>query len=258
MKPKDPISRGGGAALVFGGTGGLGSAICLRLAETFPSVFFTYRSRQAGAESLKKELAARSAVEYAQVDLRDPRAIQAAFDQAVALFGAVDAVVFASGVKIDQPFVSQITPDQWREVIECELMGFTYVVGSALPIFRKQGRGALVNVGTFATRWFPPGDALSAVPKAGTEMLCRAVAREEGRHGVRANTVAPGIIDAGLGAHMMQTLFSEEVWTQQRTRVPLRRFGQAEDVANAVAFLASDQSGYITGVTLVVDGGLHL
>jgi NAD(P)-dependent dehydrogenase (short-subunit alcohol dehydrogenase family) len=89
-------------------------------------------------------------------------------------------------------------------------------------------------------------------------MLCRAVAREEGRYGIRANVVAPGIINAGLGEQFQQQLFSPEVWEGQRKRVPLRRFGEAEEIAEAVAFLASRRSAYITGQTLIVDGGLRL
>ena len=89
-------------------------------------------------------------------------------------------------------------------------------------------------------------------------MLTRAVAREEGRYGIRANTVAPGIIDAGLGRSVQDKVFTPEIWEEQRRRVPLRRFGLASEVANAVAFLASSRSSYISGQTLAVDGGLHI
>lgn len=252
------VSRSDGAAFVFGGSGALGGAICRRLARDFSGVFFSYRSNTAAAEALGAELAASCDADHAPVDVRDPVTIEAALRRAESRFGAIDAVVFASGVNIDQPFVSEITAAQWREVIESELLGFANVVGAVLPLFRTQRRGTFVNVGTFATHAYPPGDALSAVPKAGNEMLCRAVAREEGRYGIRANTVAPGIIEAGLGAKLIGNLFSEEIWEQQRKRVALRRFGRADDIADAVAFLASDQSRYVTGVTLVVDGGLHL
>jgi NAD(P)-dependent dehydrogenase (short-subunit alcohol dehydrogenase family) len=115
-----------------------------------------------------------------------------------------------------------------------------------------------LSVVSVATRAYPPGDALSAVPKAGIEMLGRAIAKEEGRYGIRANMVAPGIIDAGLGAAFLKNLYSPEIWETQRKRVALQRFGAAEEVAEAVAFLASDASRYITGQTLIVDGGFSL
>jgi len=243
---------------VLGGNGGLGSAICRRLAKDFDALFFSYRSNVDRASALMSELAADCKVECGFVDVRDPAGVSAALGDAIGRFGSVNAIVFAAGANIAQPFVSQIGKAEWREVIEAELVGFINVVQAAIPMFRRQGGGVLVNVGTFATHRYPPGDALSAVPKAGTEMLCRAVAREEGRYGIRANTVAPGIIQAGLGAKLIESEFSKDVWEEQRKRVALRRFGVAEDVANAVAFLVSTQSAYITGTTLIVDGGLHL
>jgi len=244
--------------LVVGGNGGLGSAICRRLAKDFDGLFFSYRSNVDRASALMSELATDCHVACGPVDVRDPAGVSGAFGDAVGRFGSVNAIVFAAGANIAQPFVSEIRQSDWRAVIDAELVGFINVVEAAIPIFRRQGAGALVNVGTFATHRYPPGDALSAVPKAGTEMLCKAVAREEGRYGIRANTVAPGIIQAGLGARLIESEFSKEVWEGQRKRVPLRRFGLAEDVANAVAFLVSPQSAYITGTTLIVDGGLHL
>ena len=167
-------------------------------------------------------------------------------------------MVFASGVDIAQPFVSQISEEQWREVIEIELVGFTRIVSATLPYFRAQGFGNFVTVVSVANYCFPPGDALSSVPKAGMEALGRAIAKEEGRYGIRANMVAPGIIDAGLGAEFLTSLYSPEIWETQRKRIALQRFGSGEDIAEAVAFLASAKAQYMTGQTLIVDGGFSL
>jgi NAD(P)-dependent dehydrogenase (short-subunit alcohol dehydrogenase family) len=247
-----------GVACVFGGSGGLGGAVCRCLASEWSSVAFTYRSRRESAETLERELSARCRTAAIHADLRDEESVGSALRTARERFGAVDSVIFATGANILQPYVSEISAQQWEEVVQIELIGFTRVVRAALPLMRAQGGGTIVAIGSFATYSFPPGDALSAVPKAAIEMLCRAVAREEGRYGIRANVVAPGIINAGLGEQFQQQLFAPEVWEGQRKRVPLRRFGEAEEVAEAVAFLASKRSAYITGQTLVVDGGLRV
>ncbi len=246
-----------GAVLVFGGSGGLGQAICARLAEEWPAVAFTYRGSAERAASLQAELAPRCEVLSIRCDVRQDADVQAAFAQADALAGGVTGVVFTAGADILQPFVSQMGQDLWESVIETELLGFIRVVRLALPVLRRRG-GVLVSVGSFATLRFPPGDAISAVPKAGIEMLTRAVAREEGRYGIRANTVAPGVIDAGLGRTVQDKVFTPQVWEDQKRRVPLQRFGEASEVAEAVAFLASPRASYISGQTIAVDGGLHI
>jgi len=248
-----------GAAFVVGGTGGLGSAICRRLSTEWENIAIGYRS------SREKALAVAASLQHGAdqalpvpCDLSDRETIDSGIRATVERFGAIGTMVFASGVEIPQPFVSQITEDQWREVIEVELIGFTRIVSAALPHFRAQGFGNFVAVVSVANYCFPPGDALSSVPKAGMEALGRAIAKEEGRYGIRANMVAPGIIDAGLGADFLTSLYTPEIWEAQRRRIALQRFGSGEDIAEAVAFLASDKAEYVTGQTLIVDGGFSL
>lgn len=255
----DPNSKNRGAAFVAGGSGGLGSAICRLLAREWQAVHFTYHSNRESAENLQKDIAAGSGVaSYSAMDITDSSSIRKALDEGVSRYGTLGTVVFASGAHIEQPFVSQINTDQWQSVIEIELMGFTRLVQEVIPLFRRQDGGNLVSVVSFAAYHFPPGDALSAVPKAGIEVLCRAIAKEEGRYGIRANSVAPGIINTGLGGEFQKTLFTPEIWEGQRKRVPLKRFGEGDEIAEAVAFLASGRSSYITGQTIIVDGGMCL
>jgi NAD(P)-dependent dehydrogenase (short-subunit alcohol dehydrogenase family) len=249
----------GGAALVVGGTGGLGSAICRRLATEWDGVAICYRSSRDKAQAVIETLGERRRDALpVHCDLSDRASIDAAMRATADRYSAIGTVVFASGVDIPQPFVSKITEDQWREVIEVELIGFTRIVSAALPFFRKQGFGSFVSVVSVANYCFPPGDALSSVPKAGIEALGRAIAKEEGRYGIRANMVAPGIIDAGLGADYLEKLYTPEIWEAQRKRIALQSFGKGEDIAEAVAFLASERARYITGQTLIVDGGFSL
>lgn len=247
-----------GAAFVVGGSGGLGRAICTRLAEEWSGLVVGYRSNAAAADALIETLPSSCTAIALRCDLMERSSIEVALAEASERFGRIGTVVMASGVPIGQPFVSRIGEAGWAEVIEVEVLGFTRLVAATLPVFRRQQGGNLVSLTSVATRRYPPGDALSAVPKAAIEMLCRAIAREEGRYGIRANSVAPGIIDSGLGASFLRTLYTPEIWETQRRSIALQRFGSGEEVAEAVAFLASERARYITGQTLTVDGGFSL
>ena len=246
------------AAFVVGATGGLGRASALALAREWDGLALGYRSNAAAAEQLAAQLPQNCTGWPVQCDLTNTSSITEAIEGARAHFGQIGTMVFASGVAIDQPFVSKIGEAQWREVIETELIGLTRIVAATLPVFKEQGGGNFVILVSVANYAFPPGDALSSVPKAGMEALGRAIAKEEGRYGVRANMVAPGIIDAGLGAAFIKDMYSPEIWETQRKRIALQRFGDAADIGEAVAFLASERSSYITGQTLIIDGGFSL
>ena len=247
-----------GAALVVGGTGGLGAAACHALARDWSGVAIGYRSSRARADEVAAALPDGCEALPVHCDLADAASITGAVTTVRERFGEIGTVVFASGVAIEQPYVHAISEAAWREVIETELIGLTRVVSAALPVFREQGHGNFVIVVSVANYAYPPGDALSSVPKAAMEALGRAIAKEEGRFGIRANMVAPGIIDAGLGAHFLETLYTPAVWETQKRRIALRRFGGGAEIGEAIAFLASDRASYVTGQTLIVDGGFSL
>ncbi|HKX78086.1 MAG TPA: SDR family oxidoreductase [Novosphingobium sp.] len=246
-----------GGALIVGGSGGLGEAIVRRLAADWQYVDFTYFTNATKAAALLDELDEVTSAAAHALDITQEDQLARILNAAHSRSGGLRTIVYASGVNIPQPYVSQIRPEQWTEVVQTELMGFIALVRHALPILRDT-RGSIVNIGSVAPHWYVIGDALSAIPKAGTEVLCRALAKEEGRYGVRANTVAPGIMEVGIGGKLMETIHDEGVWNSQKHRTPLRRFGNGEDVAGAVAFLCSSEAGFITGQTVIVDGGLSL
>ncbi len=242
--------------VVFGGTGGLGQAICHDFARQGRKVAFTFRAAREKAQVLAQALPVASLHE--PVDLAQAEQVAGFVERAQHAFGAIATVVYAAGPDIAQPYVGDMPAEQWRDAIDADLNGFFNVVQASLKVLRAQRSGSLVALTTAATRRYPPRDSLSAVPKAAIEQLVVAVAREEGRFGIRANCVAPGMIDAGLGQRMLARDYAPDVAEAFRKAVPLRRFGTAEEIAAVVSFLASPAAGYINGQVIVVDGGWGL
>ena len=246
-----------GVAVVVGGSGGLGRACVGALARVGADVALTYRKRRAAAEEAAEDARALGRhAEVAQLSLEDPDRVATWFDALAETHERVHSVVFAAGSDIAQPFVSQVTPDQWRQAVHAELDGFFHVVRAALPYLRAAGDGALVALTSAGLRRMPPRDVLSVAPKAGIEALVRSVAREEGRYGVRANCVAVGVVEAGMFLRLREAGELDDAWVEAATRsTPLGRFGQAAEVGEAAAWLVSRGASYVTGQTLVVDGG---
>ena len=251
------MGREAGGALILGGTGGLGSAIVRRLASDWEHVAFTYQSNEAKAKALAAEIGNVTNATTHRLDISDELALAEIVSATHAQSGGLRAAVFSCGMHIPQVYVSELRPEQWREAVQAELMGFIGLVRVVLPVLRET-KGCIVNIGSVAPHRFVIGDALSAVPKAGSETLCRAVAKEEGRFGVRVNTVAPGIMEVGIGGALMETIYNEEIWERSKKNTPLRRFGRGEDVAGIAAFLCSSEASFITGQTIIADGGLSL
>ncbi|MGW1989842.1 SDR family NAD(P)-dependent oxidoreductase [Embleya sp. NPDC001921] len=247
-----------GAAVVVGAGGGIGAAICRMFAERGADLAVTYRNGAAATEAVAEEARAehgRRARAW-QVDLTDADAVARFVAEAAAEFGGVHTVVYAAGPHVPMLHLSRVTPAQYREQLDGDAAAFFNLVHPSLPYLRAAGNGSLVAVTTAATSRFPVRDGLSSCTKSAVEAIVRGIAAEEGRFGVRANSVGPGMLTDGMAARLIDSGdLDERALDVARGNIPLRRFGVARDIAEAVCFLASDRAGFISGQKLDVDGG---
>ena len=247
-----------GVALVLGGSGGTGRVICERLAAAGAHVAIGYRGNRAAAEEAA-ESASRHGVEVVlqQVDVTDPAGVQRAVADLVQRFGRLHTVVVATGYDIQMRMIHEVTPEEWRRVIDNDVNGFFNVIHATLPELRKHG-GSYVHVGSAGVVKWPERDVLSVAPKGAIQQLMKGIAREEGGNNVRANSIAIGVIDAGIFHRLKDTAFDAEWHRTVQQTIALHRYGLPEEVAETAVFLASRRAGYVTGQTISCDGGWNL
>jgi 2-hydroxycyclohexanecarboxyl-CoA dehydrogenase len=221
----------GRTAVVTGGAGGIGAAIVEHLDA-------------AGAAVHVWDLAT-------GVDIADRASVEAASAAA----GDVDVLVNAAGIDVIGPFLES-TEDDWRRIVEVNLLGTIRCCHVLVPGMVERGRGAVVNIASDAGRVGSTGEAVYAGSKGGVIAFTKSLAREVAAAGVRANCICPGPTDTPLLGQVAE--FSQKLYDGLARAIPMRRIGQPADIAPAVAFLASDAAGYVTGQTLSVSGGLTM
>ncbi len=250
---RDPgvIDLSGKSAVVTGGSRGLGRAIALRLARQGADVAFSYRGNEVAADETASgiEEAGRKALAV-QADVTDPPAAEALVKAALEAFGKVDILVNNAGITRDD-LIMRMSLDAWREVLETNLFGAFYTIKSATRPMLKARGGRIVNITSVSGQAGQTGQANYSAAKAGLIGLTKATARELASRGITCNAVAPGFVLTELTQGLPDALKAELT-----ARTPLGRFGTAEEIADAVAFLASDEAAFITGQVLAVDGGL--
>jgi len=245
------IDLSGKSAVVTGGSRGIGRAIALRLAEQGPDVAFSFRGNEAAANETVAAVAALGRKALAvQADASQPESAEALIKAALDAFGKVDILVNNAGVTRDD-LIMRMSLEDWRTVLETNLFGAFYCIKAVTRPMLKARSGRIINITSVSGQAGQMGQANYSSAKAGLIGLTKATARELASRGITCNAVAPGFVLTELTKDLAQE-WQDRIIEQ----TPLGRFATAEEIANAVAFLASDEAGYITGQVLGVDGGL--
>jgi glucose 1-dehydrogenase len=253
----------GQRALVTGASSGIGKAIAIAFGRAGAGVVVNFRSGEAEAKSVVAEIKERHGDAIAiQGDVAKPEDCGRLFQAATEHFGGLDIVVPNAGIQRDAAF-AEMTLDQWRQVIDVNLTGHFLCAQAAVRQFRRQPRAANASralgkiIFTSSVHQAIPwaGHANYAAAKGGLKLLMETMAQELAPEGIRVNAIAPGAIKTAINREAWE---SKEAADKLLKLIPYRRIGEPEDVAKAAVWLASDESDYVVGATLFIDGGMML
>jgi len=244
------MTLSGRVALVTGASQGIGRACALRLAASGAAVAVAARNQEKLTDLLREIEAAGGKASAFQMDVADEEQIKAAFKAALGQFGKIDILVNNAGITRDQ-LVMRMKRADWDSVLNTNLTSAYLCIQQVMSSMLKQRWGRIINITSVFGQMGQAGQANYAASKAGLIGLTMAIAREVGSRNITCNAVAPGFIETSMTA-----VLSEEFKQGAVKMIPLGRVGTTEDVANSVAFLASDEASYITGHVLSVNGGM--
>ncbi len=232
--------------IITGGSRGIGKAVVKAFSEAGAKVYFTYNKNSEAAEEVATEYGA-NAIRCSQ---RNPEEIAKVVESIVSEHGGIDVLVNNAGVTSDQ-FLMMMSDEDWDKVIDTNLNGtFRWCKAAARPMLAHR-RGNIINIASVAGLAGIAGQTNYAASKGAVLSFTRALAAEFGGKGLRVNAVVPGFIETDMTAVMPRRIKQENL-----DKIVMKRFGKVEEIASTVMFLASDNASYITGQTLVVDGGL--
>lgn len=239
-------------AIVTGSSGGLGKAIAASLAEAGFDLMLHYHRNAEAAEALADDLRDGIDTTTFQADLARSVDADGLVAQTIRELGRVDVLVNNAGTKADAP-LHKLRDEEWDAVLRTNLTATMYTTRAALPEIYERGWGRILNLASIGAQTGYAGTAAYAASKAGIIGLTKAVAAEGARRGVTCNAIAPGLMDAGMGAGLPTRAFDAML-----AATPVGRAGAAQDVGDLCAFLASPAAAYITGQVYAVNGGLYM
>ena len=240
----------GKTALITGAARGIGKAIALKYASEGCNIAFTdlevnlETEQEIAALGVKAKSYASNAADFAQTE----EVVKAVKEE----FGSIDILVNNAGITKDG-LMLRMTEQQWDAVIAVNLKSAFNFIHACVPVMMRQRGGSIINMASVVGVHGNAGQANYAASKAGLIALAKSIAQEMGPKGIRANAIAPGYIETAMTA-----MLSDEIREQWKQKIPLRRGGKVEDIANVATFLASDLSSYVSGQVIQVDGGMNM